>query len=683
MDLRTLVLLVLAGLLALGFAGYFLVSVKKKDIGTERMREISAAIREGAMAFLYREYRTLVVFVIVVTALLACLIHPYTGAAFFLGAICSALAGYLGMSSATNSNARTANAAKEGISKALRIAFSGGVVLGMSVVGIGLLGLSISYYVLEYIFDINKAVEIVAGFGFGASSIALFARVGGGIYTKAADVGADLVGKVEAGIPEDDPRNPAVIADNVGDNVGDIAGMGADLYESYVNSFIGAMTIGVILFGVQGVVLPLTVGAAGIVAAAIGTIFVRPGKKGGADFQEQTRNARATLNRGTIITVFLAVIATYFLVVKTNLTLAPSQNSPEFTRFGNMGIFYATLAGLIAGLLISAITEYYTSDRKKPVQGIVQASKTGPATNIIAGLALGMWSTGLPIIVVCIAIFLAYYFAGLYGIAMVAVGLLASLGMILSVDGYGPISDNAAGIAEMAGMGGETRSRAEALDSVGNTTAAIGKGFAICAAAFTAFALFWAYSQVAGLKSISIGDPLVLIGLFIGGMLPFLFCARTMRAVGKAASEMVNEVRRQFKEIKGLMEGEAKPDYKRCVDISTVTALKEMIIPSLLAVVTPILVGLLLGAEALGGLLAGAIVTGFLLAVTMANSGGAWDNAKKYIEAGNLGGKGSEVHKASVVGDTVGDPFKDTSGPSLNILIKLMSVVALVCAPLF
>lgn len=659
----------LTGFFALVFAGYFAWSVNRQKAGTAKMKEISDAIREGAMAFLYREYRTLIVFIIIVAIGLAWVIHPYTGLAFVTGAICSGLAGYLGMKAATNANVRTANASEKGLGKALRIAFSGGGVLGMAVVGLGLLGLTISYHVLFYAFeDAYKAVEIVAGFGFGASSIALFARVGGGIYTKGADVGADLVGKVEKGIPEDDPRNPAVIADNVGDNVGDIAGMGADLFESYVASLIGAMTIGAILFGPIGVVLPLAIRGAGILAGIIGTLFVRSGEDEGLDFQEQTNKARSALNRGTFTTCILTIIATYFLVMYT---------------LGEIGIFYAVLAGLIAGLLIGKITEYYTSDRGSPVQSIVRASQTGPATNIITGFAVGMRSTALPIIVVSVALLSAYHFAGLYGIPMAAVGLLATLGMILSVDGYGPITDNAAGIAEMAGMGAETRKRAEALDSVGNTTAAISKGFAICSAAFTTFALFSAYSMVVGLESISIMNPEVLVGLFIGGMLPFLFCAITISAVGKAAFLMVNEVRRQFKEIDGLIEGKARPDYKRCVDISTKAALKEMIAPGALAVVAPILVGFILGAEALGALLAGAIVTSFLLAITMANAGGAWDNAKKYIEAGNLGGKGSASHKAAVVGDTVGDPFKDTSGPSLNILIKLMSIISLVLAPLF
>ena len=539
-------------------------------------------------------------------------------------------------------------------------------------------GLAGVYLILAKIFggDIRQVIDVIAGFGFGASSVALFARVGGGIYTKGADVGADLVGKVEVGIPEDDPRNPAVIADNVGDNVGDIAGMGADLFESYIASLIGAMTVGVIVFrDALGAALPFTIQAAGILATIIGIYFVRPSKKKTSSFQEQTKNARKTLNKGTFSSVILATIATYVIMRLIENQLP--EDGPSA-----MGLFFATLLGIISGLFIAVITEYYTSDEKAPVRGISTASQTGAATNIIAGLAVGMKSTGLPIIIVGAALFFAHKFAGLFGIPMAAVGLQATIGMVLAVDGYGPITDNAAGIAEMAHMGRETRERAEALDSVGNTTAAIGKGFAISAAAFSTFALFWAYTEVVGIETIPLNAPVVIFGLFIGGLLPVVFSSFSLNAVGKAGFDMVKEVRRQFKEIPGLMEGTAKPDYEKCVDISTRRALREMILPGILAVSSPIVVGFLLGPNALGGMLIGSIVTGFLLAVWMANSGGAWDNAKKYIEAGNLGGKGSESHKAAVVGDTVGDPFKDTAGPSLNILIKLVSIIALIIAPL-
>ena len=656
----------IGGLLA---AGYFAWWVNRQRRGTAKMGEISDAIQEGAMAFLYREYKVLIFFILIMAFILGYAIHLYTALAFVLGAICSGSAGYIGMRGATNTNVRTAHAARESFGRALRIAFSGGAVLGMSVVGLGLAGLITAYYILSRIFPTpDMVIKIIAGFGFGASSIALFARVGGGIFTKAADVGADLVGKVESGIPEDDPRNPAVIADNVGDNVGDIAGMGADLFESYVASLISAMTVGWLVYGSIGVTLPVAILGAGIVSGIIGTAFVKPAEVRGTDFQRQTQKARTALNKGTFITVALTALATYFLV--------------DYT-IGQLGVFLAVLCGLVAGLLIGIITEHFTSDKEAPVQNIAHASVRGAAPNIIAGLSAGMASAALSVLLVCLAVYLAYYFGGLYGIPMAAVGLLATISMVLSVDGYGPIADNAAGIAEMAGMGATTRQRAEALDSVGNTTAAINKGFAICSAVFTAFALFSAYAQVVGLKHISLTHPPVLIGLLIGGMMPFLFCALTMSAVGKAAMKMVNEVRRQFREIKGLMEGTAKPDYTRCIDISTRAALKEMILPSTLAVAMPLFLGLVLGAEAVGGLLAGAIIIGSLLAITMANSGGAWDNAKKFIEAGNLGGKGSLPHKNAVIGDTVGDPFKDTSGPSLNILIKVMSIVALIFAALF
>ncbi len=672
--MNLIIFAIISAILALVFAVYFAVRLKRQDAGTAEMIEISKAIQEGSMAFLIREYKTLIIFLITMVIVLTLVVNPYTAGAFIVGAFSSALAGFLGMRAATNANARTANATKENLAKGLKVAFSGGAVMGMSVVGLGLLGLTLCYILFFRIFNnINQAVEIVAGFSFGASSIALFARVGGGIYTKAADVGADLVGKVEASIPEDDPRNPAVIADNVGDNVGDTAGMGADLFESYIASLLSAMTIGVLLFGVKGITLPLGIYSIGIIAGIIGSFFVWSGKTVKEDFQEQTKRARSALNRGTLVTCILTAIGIYFLVKYT---------------LGEIGIFLSVLTGLIAGLLIGKITEYFTSDQQKPVQSIAKAAEDGPARNILIGLSSGMKSAVLSIVVVCVAIYLAYYFAnlsgaGLYGVPMAAVGLLATLSIVLSIDGYGPITDNAAGIAEMAGMGEETRKRAESLDSVGNTTAAVNKGFAIASAVFTALALFSAYSKVTELKGINLSNIEVLVGMLIGGMLAFLFCAITMKAVGKAAFQMVNEVRRQFKEIKGLMEGKAKPDYKKCVDISTKAALKEMIIPSSLAVIVPIALGLGLGAESVGGLLTGAIIVGSLLAITMANSGGAWDNAKKYIEAGNLGGKGSEPHKAAVIGDTVGDPFKDTSGPALNILIKVMSIVALIFAALF
>ncbi|UZE92583.1 MAG: sodium-translocating pyrophosphatase [Methanosarcinales archaeon] len=638
------------------FAAFLALRILKEDVGTPEMKEISEAIQEGAMAFLNTEYKTIAIFITVVASAIFVILNAETALVFIIGALLSALAGNIGMRVATRSNARTANACKKGLNDGLRVAFSSGVVMGLSVVGLGLLGVSVLYYVF-------RDPGILFGFGFGASSIALFARVGGGIYTKAADVGADLVGKIEAGIPEDDPRNPAVIADNVGDNVGDVAGMGADLFESYVDSIIAAMAIGLVAYtggmGIKAAELPLMLAAVGIFASIIGTFFVGVGKRA---------NLHAALNKGIFASAVLMAAMAYFVIMAT---------------IGDIGIFYATLAGLIAGILIGLVTEYYTSSERAPTRAIAESAQTGAATNIISGLAVGMQSTAVPIVVVCSAILLAHHFAGLYGIAIAAVGMLSTLGITLATDTYGPVADNAAGIAEMAHMGKEIRERAEALDAVGNTTAAIGKGFAIGSAALTALALFATYCIATNLQSIDITRPTVIVGLFIGGLLPFLFSSITMRAVGTAAFQIVNEVRRQFDEIPGLMEGKAKPDYARCIDISTSAALKEMIVPGILAVTVPIIVGLALGAEALGGLLTGAIVTGFLLAIMMANAGGAWDNAKKYIEAGNLGGKGSQTHKAAVVGDTVGDPFKDTSGPSLNILIKLMSIVALVFAPLF
>jgi K(+)-stimulated pyrophosphate-energized sodium pump len=663
-DWALMLLVILGGLLGLAFVGYLAYFILRESEGNDRMKEISTAIRQGAMAFLRREFTTLAVFTVVVFIVLAVFIEPkpIVAVAYLIGTITSALAGWLGMNIATKANVRTSHAAIHSWAKALKIAFSSGAVMGFCVVGLGLLGLSIVAFIWQ-------DSHVWLGFAFGASSVALFLRAGGGIFTKSADVGADLVGKIEHGIPEDDPRNPAVIADNVGDNVGDVAGMGSDLYESYVSAIAASMVLGVIALDTQtGMFMPLCLAAAGIVVSIIGALSVRPKEIKALDFEKQVARAHATMNTGVYVSNILMIIASLFIIW-------------GFT--GEFSLFWALISGLIAGFLIAQATEYYTSAERGPTKKIARSAESGSAVVIIEGIATGMMSTVFPVLLVAIATILAYVFGGLLGIAIAAMGMLINLGMLLAMDCYGPIADNSAGIAEMAGLGKNVRERCEALDAVGNTTAALGKGFAIASAALASLAWLATYFKVAEIEIASLTNVDVITGVFIGGMLTFVFSALAMRGVSEGGYAIVNEVRRQFREITGLMEGKAKPDYVTCVNIATSHALKAMLIPGILVIVTPLILGFTLGPASVAGLLVGALLTGFLMAVMMANSGGAWDNAKKYIESGGHGGKGSEAHKASVVGDTVGDPFKDTAGPSLNILIKLVGKVAVIFGPVF
>ncbi|MGI6450715.1 MAG: sodium-translocating pyrophosphatase [Desulfitobacteriia bacterium] len=665
MDLSTMSLLgVAAGLIGLLVALYFAKSVLKESAGNARMQEISKAIQEGAMAYLNRQYKTLIPFTIIIFAVLLIFKSWPAAVSFLVGAVASGIAGYVGMSITTRANARTTEAARTSLNKALGVSFRAGAVMGLSVAGLGLFGVA-------GLFLIFGDAETINSFAFGASAIALFARVGGGIYTKAADVGADLVGKVEAGIPEDDPRNPAVIADNVGDNVGDTAGMGADLFESYAATAIAGMLIGFSVFGghSSGEMLFILIGVAGIISSIIASFFVRTG---------EDANPQAALNKGLWGTNILTAAAAFALV---HLVLPASYTTANGIVITPNRVFVAVICGLVVNIVIGLITEYFTSNQKKPAQGIAKASETGAATNLISGLSVGLKSTTLPLLTICAATLIAYQAAGIYGIAIAAMSMLSTAGIIVAIDSFGPVADNAGGIAEMAELDPSVRKTTDKLDAVGNTTAAVAKGFAIGSAALTALALFSAFAELANLQAIDLLVPTTIVGLFIGAGLPFLFSAYAMEAVGKAAFDMIGEVRRQFREIPGIMEGKAKPDYAACVDISTKAAIRQMIIPGLLAVGTPVLVGFILGKGAMGGMLAGGTISGFLMALFMCNAGGAWDNAKKYIEEGHHGGKGTPTHAAAVIGDTVGDPFKDTSGPSLNALIKVMGTISLIIAP--
>jgi K(+)-stimulated pyrophosphate-energized sodium pump len=653
---------VLIGIIALFYTVLLNNKINSMNAGNERMQEISSAIRKGAITFLKKEYQFLAVFIVIVFVVLTALswfypnaVNFFVGVSFIVGALCSALSGWLGMNTATKANVRTTQAATNSLSEALKIAFSSGAVTGLSVVGLGVTGIGVLYYIYFIVLGYANPTVLLFGFSFGASSIALFARVGGGIYTKAADVGADLAGKVEAGIPEDDPRNPAVIADNVGDNVGDIAGMGADLFESYVGSIIAAMALGFIAFNVMGMEFPLLLAGIGIIASIIGIVFV--------NLEKKEKDVRSALRNGTLLSAGIMIV---FAFAMTNY-------------FGiSIGVFYSVVIGLIAGIIIGFLTEYYTASEYSPTRKVSEAANTGAGTNVIAGMALGNKSTALPVLTLALGMYFSYYFAGLYGIAIAAVGMLSTLGITLAVNAYAPVADNAGGIAEMAGLDKKVRETTDKLDAAGNTTAAMGKGFAIGSAALTALAFVATFGQTVQLQTIDLMNVKVMAGLLIGGMLPFLFSSFALTAVGEAAQSIVEEVRRQFKEIKGLAEGKTKGDSEKCIEIATSAAMKKMIFPGLLAITVPILAGLILGLEGLGGLLTGALISGVMLAIMMANAGGSWDNAKKFIEKGNFGGKGSPAHKAAVVGDTVGDPFKDTAGPSLNILIKLMSIVALI-----